>query len=360
MAAESEFYLKPTGRMTGTAAANACAEGAAARLAGGSVAFNAAELIRRNGSARDVSAIGLNGLHSCHHRHDADLSAAIETRLQALVTPRPAFADLSLDRPRLMGVVNVTPDSFSDGGRYASRPAAIAHSRALMAAGADILDIGGESTRPGAAPVSIAEELDRVVPIIEELAKEGALVSIDTRRAAVMRAALAAGARIVNDVTALAGDPESLPIVAESGAAVVLMHMQGEPRTMQQDPTYRDAPLDIYDFFAERIAACTAAGIDPARIALDPGIGFGKRDPHNLAILADLALYHGFGCALLLGVSRKSFIGRLSRGEDASQRLGGSLAAAIAGLDRGVQVIRVHDVAETAQAVAIWQAIADT
>ena len=360
MAAESEFYLKPTGLMTGTAAANACAEGAAARLADGSVAFNAAELIRRNGSARDLSAIGLNGLHSCRLRHDADLSAAIEARLQALVAPRPAFADLSLDRPRLMGVVNVTPDSFSDGGRYASRPAAIAHSRALMAAGADILDIGGESTRPGAAPVSIAEELDRVVPVIEELAKEGALVSIDTRRAAVMRAALAAGARIVNDVTALAGDPESLPIVAASGAAVVLMHMQGEPRTMQKDPAYRDAPLDIYDFFAERLAACAAVGIPPARIALDPGIGFGKRDSHNLAILADLALYHGLGCALLLGVSRKSFIGRLSRGEDASRRLGGSLAAAIAGLDRGVQVIRVHDVAETAQAVAIWQAIATT
>jgi dihydropteroate synthase len=227
-----------------------------------------------------------------------------------------------------------------------------------MAAGADILDIGGESTRPGAATVSIDEELDRVVPVIEVLAKEGALISIDTRRAAVMRAALAVGARIVNDVTALAGDPESLSVVAGSGAAVVLMHMQGEPRTMQADPAYRDAPLDIYDFFAARIAACAAGGIDPARIALDPGIGFGKRDPHNLAILADLALYHGLGCALLLGVSRKSFIGRLSRGEDASHRLAGSLAAALAGLDRGVQIIRVHDVAETAQAVAIWRAIA--
>ncbi len=358
MAAESEFYLKPTGLMTGMAAANACAEGAAARLAGGSVAFNAAELIRRNGGARDVSAIGLNGLHSCHLRHDADLSAAIEARLQALAAPRPAFADLSLDRPRLMGVVNVTPDSFSDGGRYASRDTAIAHGRALVAAGADILDIGGESTRPGAAPVSIAEEIERVIPVIEALAKEGALISIDTRRPSVMRAALAAGACIVNDVTALTGEPDSLSVVADSGAAVVLMHMQGEPRTMQQDPTYRDAPLDIYDFFAVRLAACAAAGIAPARIALDPGIGFGKRDPHNLAILADLALYHGLGCALLLGASRKSFIGRLSRGEDADHRLAGSLAAALAGLDRGAQIIRVHDVAETAQAVAIWRAIA--
>src|SRR5262249_44188010 len=200
-------------------------------------------------------------LRSCRLRDDVDLSAAIEQRLGAITAARTPFAGLALDRPRIMGVVNVTPDSFSDGGRYASRPAAVAHGRALLAASADILDIGGESTRPGAAPVSIVEELDRVVPVIEELAKEGAPLSIDSRRAPVMRAALVAGARIVNDVTALGGDPDSLPIVAESGAAVVLMHMQGEPRTMQQDPAYRDAPLDIYDFFAERIAACAAAGI---------------------------------------------------------------------------------------------------
>jgi dihydropteroate synthase len=353
-----DFYLKPSGLLTGTAAANACAAGMGARLAGGPVAFNAAEVIRRNGAARDIAVSGLNALRSCRLRDDVDLSAAIEKRLRAITASRSPFAGLTLGCPRLMGVVNVTPDSFSDGGRYASRDAAIAHGRALMAAGADILDIGGESTRPGAATVSIDEELDRVVPVIAALAKEGALVSIDTRRAAVMRAALGAGARIVNDVTALAGDPESLTVAAESGAFVVLMHMQGEPRTMQEDPTYRDAPLDIYDFFAERVAACAAAGIDPPRIALDPGIGFGKRDAHNLAILADLALYHGLGCALLLGVSRKSFIGRLSRGEDASQRLAGSLAAALAGLDRGVQIIRVHDVAETAQATAIWRAIA--
>jgi dihydropteroate synthase len=353
-----DFYLRPSGLLTGAAAANVCGAGIGARLAGGPVAFNAAEVIRRTGVTRDIAVSALNTLRSCRLRDDVDRSAAIEERLRAITASRPPFAGLTLDRPRLMGVVNVTPDSFSDGGRYASRDDAIAHGGALMAAGADILDIGGESTRPGAATVSIAEELDRVVPVIAALAKEGALVSIDTRRAAVMREALAAGARIVNDVTALAGDPASLSIVAESAAAVVLMHMQGEPRTMQQDPTYRDAPLDVYDFFAQRIAACVAAGIDPARIALDPGIGFGKRDPHNLAILADLALYHGLGCALLLGVSRKSFIGRLSRGEDASHRLAGSLAAAIAGLDRGVQIIRVHDLAETAQAVAIWRAIA--
>jgi dihydropteroate synthase len=358
MSDPADFYLKPEGLLMCTAAVNACAAGAGARLAGGPVAFNAVEVIRRDGVRRDIAVSGLSAVRSCRLRDDVDLSAAIEERLRIITAARPPFAGMALDRPRLMGVVNVTPDSFSDGGRYASRDAAITHGRALMAAGADILDIGGESTRPGAAIVSIDEELNRVVPVIEALAEDGALVSIDSRRGAVMRAALAAGARIVNDVTALAGDPESLSIVAASDAAVVLMHMQGEPRTMQQDPAYRDAPLDIYDFFAARIAACAVAGIGPARIALDPGIGFGKRDPHNLAILADLSLYHGLGCALLLGVSRKSFIGRLSGGEDADHRLPGSLAAALAGLDRGVQIIRVHDVADTAQAVAIWRAIA--
>jgi dihydropteroate synthase len=175
-----------------------------------------------------------------------------------------------------------------------------------------------------------------------------------------MRAGIAAGARIINDVTALGGDADSLSVAAMSGASVVLMHMQGEPRTMQHDPSYRDAPLDVYDFFADRLAACAAAGIDRSRIALDPGIGFGKRDWHNLAILADLALYHDLGCALLLGVSRKSFIGRLSRGEGADNRLAGSLAAALAGVERGVHIVRVHDVVETAQALAIWRAIAET
>jgi dihydropteroate synthase len=339
---EPGFYLKPVGLRPGAAT-----EAGAARLAGGPLIFTAAAAIRRRDGARDIRIVGMD-----------ELRADFPGRLQAIAAPRAPFAGLTLDRPRLMGIINVTPDSFSDGGRYAGREAAIAHGRALREAGADILDVGGESTRPGAAPVSLTEEMDRTLPVIEALAGEGALVSIDTRHAAVMRAAVAAGARIINDVTALAGDPESPTTAAASGAAVVLMHMQGEPRTMQQDPSYRDAPLDIYDFFAERLAACAAAGIAPVRIALDPGIGFGKRDGHNLAILADLALYHGLGCALLLGASRKSFIARLSRGEDVDHRLPGSLAAALAGLDRGVQMIRVHDVAETAQAVAVWRAIA--
>jgi dihydropteroate synthase len=353
------FYLKPIGLIGGASARRAVADGVAQGLAGGPLAFTAVELIRRGaGDRRDAAVLNVGSLRSCRLRaEDAAASEAIEERLNAIAAPRSAFAGLTLDRPRLMGVVNVTPDSFSDGGRYLDSGRAIAHGRTLREAGADILDVGGESTRPGAAPVSIEEELARVMPVISALAGDGAIVSVDTRRAAVMRRALDAGARIVNDVTALSGDPDSLGVAAGSGAAVVLMHMQGEPRNMQKDPRYRDAPLDIHDYFAARLAACAAAGIAPERILLDPGIGFGKNDRHNLALLDDLALLHGLGCGLLLGVSRKSFIGRLSRGEDADHRLPGTLAATLAGLARGAQIHRVHDVAEAAQAVAVWQAV---
>ena len=256
-----------------------------------------------------------------------------------------------------MGVVNVTPDSFSDGGRFADAAGAVAHGRALAAAGADIVDVGGESTRPGAAPVPPEEEIRRIEPVVRGLAAAGLAVSIDTRRGAVMRAALAAGARIINDVTALAGDPESLAVAARSGAALVLMHMAGDPRTMQDDPRYDDAALDVLDFLESRVAACERAGVARERIAVDPGIGFGKRDAHNLALLARLALFHGTGCAVLLGASRKSFIGRLAGG-DPPERLGGSLAAALWAAGQGVQILRVHDVAETRQALVLQAAIA--
>ena len=271
---------------------------------------------------------------------------------------RTCFAGLDLTQgPLLMGVVNVTPDSFSDGGDYATPEAAIARGRELRAAGAAILDIGGESTRPGAEPVDEAEELRRVLPVVQALAADGA-VSIDTRRAGVMRAALAAGARIVNDVTALAG-PGSLEAVAEAGAAVVLMHMQGEPRTMQRDPLYADVVRDVYDFLAGRIEACVAAGIARERIAVDPGIGFGKTVAHNLELIRRLAVFHRLGRPLVLGVSRKSFIEKVvGYPTPPKARLPGSLAAALAGVVAGVQILRVHDVAETRQALAVWQAIA--
>jgi dihydropteroate synthase len=255
-----------------------------------------------------------------------------------------------------MGVINVTPDSFSDGGDFAEASHAIDHARAMLSAGADIVDVGGESTRPGAQPVPPEEEAARVLPVVRALAHAGAVVSIDTRHAAVMGQAVEAGAWIINDVTALTGDPDSARIAAKSGAAIVLMHMLGEPQTMQADPRYADVTCDLLDYFAQRMAALEQLGLDRARIAVDPGIGFGKTVQHNLQLLDELAAFHVFGCPILLGASRKSFIGRLSKDEKPKQRVAGTLAAHQMGFDRGVQVVRVHDVAEAFQARAIWTA----
>jgi dihydropteroate synthase len=274
--------------------------------------------------------------------------------------PAPlAFAGLDLDRPRIMGVVNVTPDSFSDGGDAYPRSAAIDRALALHAAGAAIIDVGGESTRPGAEPVPVEEELARVIPVIKELAGSGVLVSIDTRRAAVMEAAIEVGASVVNDVSGLAGDAGSIPLMARSQASVVLMHMQGDPRTMQAAPRYDDVVRDVCDWLRGRIAACETAGIAPTRLAVDPGIGFGKTLEHNLTILAHLDAFAGLGRPVVLGVSRKSFIARLSRDEPPKDRLPGSLAAGLLALLQGVHILRVHDVGETRQALAVWQAILD-
>jgi dihydropteroate synthase len=277
--------------------------------------------------------------------------------LEALSFVPERFAGVSLDIPVLMGVLNVTPDSFSDGGQYATTDAAIAHGRALMEAGAQIIDVGGESTRPGAAPVEVAEEVRRVVPVVRALASAGVCISIDTRHASVMEAAIAAGARIVNDVTALTGEG-SLAAVARAGVSVVLMHMQGDPRTMQDHPTYVWAPGDVFDYLGTRIEACIAAGIPRERIAVDPGIGFGKNDTHNTQIIDHLGLYRALGCPIVFAASRKSFIARMSKGEDPQHRLGGSLSAALSGLRHGARILRVHDVAETRQALAVAARIA--
>jgi dihydropteroate synthase len=259
---------------------------------------------------------------------------------------------------RLMGIVNVTPDSFSDGGQHATTRSALAHCERLLAEGADLLDIGGESTRPGAAPVGAVEEIRRVEPVIRALADLGAVISIDTRHAATMAAALAAGARIINDVTALTGDPASLAVAARSGAPLILMHMPGEPPTMQESAVYESAPLEVLDYLLGRVAACEAAGIPRSRIVVDPGIGFGKRLRHNLQILARLSLLHLTGCPILLGASRKSLIAsRVDPGIAPRDRLPGSLVAALAALDQGVQILRVHDVAQTWQAIEVWRGI---
>ncbi len=328
----------------------------AAVLAGGPLRFDRVEAtLRTSGGAVERTLLEVAELGAWAAARGQ--AAAAAERLDALVRPRAPLAGMTLDRPRIMGVVNVTPDSFSDGGAFFDPGQAIAHGLTLRGDGADLLDIGGESTRPGALPVPVEEELRRVVPVVRGLAGQGVPVSIDTRRAAVMRAALDAGATMINDITALAGDPGAVAVVRDSGAPAILMHMQGEPRTMQAAPCYRDAALDIADFLAARLEACAEAGIDPTRLVIDPGIGFGKTVEHNLDLLRRVALFHGLGCAVLIGVSRKRFIAALSRDEPPAGRLGGSLAAALAVLDRGVQILRVHDVAGTAQAVSVWAAM---
>ena len=270
------------------------------------------------------------------------------------------FAGLALDKPRLMGVVNVTPDSFSDGGDFLDAQVAIDHGKKLVDDGADILDIGGESTRPGSKPISMDEECSRILPVIDGLADMGVPISVDTRHADVMRRAIDAGAGIVNDVTALTGDPESLEVCAEAGVDVALMHMQGTPETMQDNPTYEDAALDIVDYMQDRLDALAAAGIARDKVCIDPGVGFGKTLEHNLRILSAIDAFHELGVPVMLGVSRKSFISKIDRDVPPKDRVAGSIAAAIAGWDRGVQLFRVHDVAETRQALAVWQAIEDT
>jgi len=328
-------------------------------LAGGPLHFSRCEAIWRTGHGARRAILPLADLAPWAEACSAGQGAKAEALLTRLSAPRTPLAGLPLDRPRIMGILNVTPDSFSDGGDRADPQVAVRDGLAMLAAGADILDVGGESTRPGSQPVTLEVERARVLPVVEALARAGAIVSIDTRHAAIMRDAVAAGAAIINDVTALEGDPESLAAAADCGVPMVLMHMQGEPQTMQANPTYQSAALDIYDYLASRLEACAAAGIDPSRVVVDPGIGFGKTLAHNLQLFEQLALFQGLGSAVLLGASRKSFIAKLCpQAAHPKQRLAGSLAAALFGLDRGVQILRVHDVAETRQAVSVWQAAA--
>jgi dihydropteroate synthase len=283
------------------------------------------------------------------------LAFQVAQTLLRLSAPRPAFAGLAMDRPRLMGIVNVTPDSFSDGGQHATSDAAAAHAERLMAEGADIIDVGGESTRPGSAAITPEIERDRIMPVLRRLQRLGVPRSIDTRNALVMSAATRLGASVINDVTALAHDPDALAVAASSGCAVVLMHSRGTPDTMQSLAQYDDVLLDVYDALENRVAACLAAGIKRERIAVDPGIGFAKTAAQCLALTDGLALFHGLGVPVLYGASRKSFIPAIAGDAPADRRLGGSLAAALAAVARGAQMLRVHDVAETVQAVAIWQ-----
>ena len=268
-----------------------------------------------------------------------------------------SFAGLTLDVPRIMGIVNVTPDSFSDGGEVFEPQAAIAHGLALAEQGADILDIGGESTRPGADSVSAEEQINRVVPVIKALGEQGLLVSVDTRSAKVMAAAIEAGASIINDVSALTGDPAALDVITQSSVSVVLMHMQGDPQSMQAAPQYDNVTQDVFEYLSQRIEVLKARGIDQSRMAIDPGIGFGKTLDHNLALLNQTNLFCELGCSVLIGVSRKSFIAKLGNDEPPKERLPGSLSAGLAAIAKGANILRVHDVTETVQAINVWQRI---
>jgi len=348
----------PLGLVSGDPAIAACAAGAGLALAGGAFAFTRVRVTGADAPGDGVLSVAdLLRWATQAARDGDDEPGELVARMSR---PRPDFAGLVLSgtgaRPRIMGVCNVTPDSFSDGGDHAATEQAVEFAQRLFEAGADIIDVGGESTRPGADPVAVEVELERVLPVIEELAAQGVPVSVDTRRAPVMRAAIDAGVALINDVSGLSDDPDARAIVAASVVPVVLMHMQGTPETMQDDPTYADVVDDVYDALALRVAACLDAGIAPERIAIDPGFGFGKTLAHNLELLSALAQFHGLGCPTVVGLSRKSFIGALTGEEDPRQRVAGSVAAALKALDQGAQIARVHDVAETRQAFEVWRA----
>ncbi len=336
-------------------------DGSVARLAGGMLWFAAYEARRRDGLCEVVDVARFDAWLVALPPADAERARTLHQRI---TMPRAPLTlgewVLRFDQPQVMGILNVTPDSFSDGAAYLDDPAgAAAAGIDMAAAGAALIDLGGESTRPGAATVWEGYEIARVVPVAQRLAAAGAAISIDTRKAAVMEAALAAGARIVNDVAALAFDPRALSVVAAAGCPVVLMHSPAPAQGPHGGNGYADPLLDVFDWLERRIEAVVAGGVDRTRILVDPGIGFGKSLGDNLALVNGLALFHGLGCAVLLGASRKRIIGALSNEAAADRRLGGSVALALAGIDRGAQIVRVHDVAETVQAIRVWRGLRD-
>jgi dihydropteroate synthase len=331
-------------------------DGDVARLAGGLGWFAGYELIEIEGGKR----VSQRTLSVAEASADERLTPLIE-RISATRAPlRLGERVLRLDQPLVMGILNMTPDSFSDGGRHADDPAGAAQAGFDMGlAGAAIVDVGGESTRPGAAEVWEGDEIQRVVPVIERLARSGAAVSIDTRKAAVMEAALEAGAHVVNDVAALLWDARALEVVAKAGCPVVLMHSPDPDKGGHGGAGYGDVLTEVYDWLEKRVEEVAAAGVDRSKILIDPGIGFGKSLQENLALLNGLALFHGIGCAVVLGASRKRMIGALSNEAPAETRLGGSIALALKGAELGAQLIRVHDVFETAQALRVWRGMRD-
>lgn len=351
-------YIRPVGRMTRPPGrVNATPDKVVRIGEREDLVFAALELLHRHSDGSTDRRI----VTPAEARHEiargGTIGEHVKSALEGFAVARAPIGGLTLDRPRIMGIVNVTPDSFSDGGSFSSARDAIAHARRLADEGAELIDIGGESTRPGSDPVPVEEELRRVLPVIEGLVgKTRARLSVDTRKAEVMRRAALAGVNILNDVSALGYDPNSLRVAAESRLPVILMHARGDPKTMQRGPQYDNALLDVFDMLAGRIEVCLRAGVHRDRIIVDPGIGFGKTLEHNLELMAGLSLLHGLGTPVLLGASRKSMIGALTGALDPSERVPGSLATALAGAMQGASILRVHDVAETRQALTVWEA----
>ncbi len=332
-------------------------DGKVARLAGGLNWFSAVELITVQGNRR--TATELVPVAGIEDRFDDALAAQWAALSAARAPLGLGERTVRLDQPQVMGIVNATPDSFSDGGQFADAAAAAEAGARMAAEGAAIIDVGGESTRPGARSVWEGDEIERVAPVIKQLAAGGVAVSVDTRKADVMSAAVQAGARLINDVSALTYDERSAQVAATLNVPVVLMHHQGDPQTMQDDPRYDDVLVEIYLWLEEGIAAAAGAGISRDRILIDPGFGFGKNVGHNLELMNGLALFHSLGCPLVLGASRKRTIGALSNEAPADRRLAGSLAFALKAVEQGAQLIRVHDVAETVQALRVWRGLRD-
>ncbi len=332
----SQDYFRPIVQCDQTRPTNAVA------VAGGSLWFTHAQRCVRGGVSERVRALDIP-----------------DKVLHRLTAPRPDICGLPMDRPVIMGVLNATPDSFSDGGLDDTNDQAVARAQQMIAQGAQIIDVGGESTRPGAKFVDAQQEIERTIPLLSALrdASAPAALSIDTRKAQVAEAALAAGASMFNDVSGFDFDAASLPLAVRLQPYVCLMHAQGLPETMQDAPDYHDVVLDVYDNLAGKVEACVAAGLSRDRIVVDPGIGFGKTIEHNVMLLKNLSLFHGLGCPILLGVSRKHFIGVIGDAQEPAQRAPGSIAVALEALRQGVQLVRVHDVWQTRQAFDLWAAM---
>lgn len=359
--ASASLYFRPTAFVD----APFGLDGKVLRLAGGLLWFSAFDVIIVDGGERGAPClVTVEALDDFLTALSDEQAAVARITISRISETRASFQlgerVLRFDEPRIAGILNITPDSFSDGGKHSEDPQAAADAGfAMSASGAALIDVGGESTRPGAADVWEGDEIARVVPVIERLAASGVAISVDTRKAAVMEAALAAGATIVNDVSALRFDDRAQELVAKVGCPVIIMHHAGKPHELHADPNYRDPLIEVYDWLDSRIEELVAGGVARDRIIIDPGIGFGKALQHNLALITGLSLFHGLGCPVMLGASRKRLIGALSNEAGTENRLGGSLSLVTQAAAQGVQLIRVHDVPESVQALHVWRGLRD-